>query len=514
MKESFVASILLTLIIAAGIYIRADGAIEPIWLDECHTAWTVDADDMTEVASRAADGNQPPLYFLLVWLVAQAIGLSEFSLRLVSLVAGSGLLIAAPFFAWKLSNRWSAAVLVAGLIAFDGQFIYYSGEARSYALVQLLGLVQAMLFWRMLPLNAVDKHAGNGNATLLAWSLLSILLLYCHYTSMWIIAAEAVVILALSFQERRIPRKFILGLIAIAISLVPRLWNISMVYSRRSNWDSVSSTGRLWTDIEPWLVHWILIPAACGFAAWLFHLAKGKTPDKSKESSSYGQIYLWMIIWASIGPAGIALLDGLGIAPVALLRYSAVCWVAMALFAGACLNPYPKIASWVIAAAILLSSFFGNWWASELYAFRTLPTFRSQDWVTTVEQIADNDAQLPTFQMADVIEDIDAFSNIDERFQEYLKFPVLGANAIAQSELDSEQLFVLPTWNIQFSKSHIDAIISAEGCWLVVRGEFEYAVHVPGELEKYLDQSIEFKFIPNDQMPNSEVHLIKVRLIE
>jgi len=60
MKESFVAIFILTLITAAGLYIRFDAAAEPIWLDECHTAWAVDTDSASEVAARAADGNQPP----------------------------------------------------------------------------------------------------------------------------------------------------------------------------------------------------------------------------------------------------------------------------------------------------------------------------------------------------------------------------------------------------------------------------------------------------------------------
>jgi len=40
-------------------------------------------------------------------------------------------MVAAPLFAKALTDRWSAAVLVAGLIAFDGFFIYHASEARS-----------------------------------------------------------------------------------------------------------------------------------------------------------------------------------------------------------------------------------------------------------------------------------------------------------------------------------------------------------------------------------------------
>ena len=86
MKESAVAWLVLAVIISAGIFIRAAAVAEPMWLDECHTAWAVDSDSPAIVASRGADGNQPPLYLLLVWAVTNVFGLTEFSLRLLSLI--------------------------------------------------------------------------------------------------------------------------------------------------------------------------------------------------------------------------------------------------------------------------------------------------------------------------------------------------------------------------------------------------------------------------------------------
>ena len=126
MKESVIACILLTVVISLGIFVRVSSTAEPMWLDECHTAWAVNADSLSVVAGRAADGNQPPLYFALVWSVTQVFGLTEFSLRLVSLVAGSAMIIIASLWARALTSRWSAAILVAGLVAFDGQFIFLS----------------------------------------------------------------------------------------------------------------------------------------------------------------------------------------------------------------------------------------------------------------------------------------------------------------------------------------------------------------------------------------------------
>jgi len=140
---------------------------------------------------------------------------------------------------------------------------------------------------------------------------------------------------------------------------------------------------------------------------------------------------------------------------------------------------------------------------------------RGEDWVTTIAQLSDSDAKLPVFQLADVIEDIDAFSNTEQRFQNYLQFPIRGADAILDQDpfADGRELFVVPTWNVQFTKQQIDAVRDGGGCWLIVRGDSDYAVIVPGILEQYLKSPIEFKFLPNENMSFDEVHLIRVRTL-
>ena len=225
MKESAVAWLVLAVIISAGIFIRAAAVGEPMWLDECHTAWAVDSDSPAIVASRAADGNQPPLYLLLVWAVTNVFGLTEFSLRLISLVAGSAMMIIASFWARSLTNRWSAAILAAGLIAFDGQFIFYATEARCYALVQLIGLIQAIFFWRVLA-SELDRESDAKQSAavyvgLLIWALLSIAILYCHYTSVWLLIVETIFVVVLSIIRRSMSVKFFVVGMAVIAATVP-----------------------------------------------------------------------------------------------------------------------------------------------------------------------------------------------------------------------------------------------------------------------------------------------------
>ena len=67
---------------------------ESLWLDELHTAWTV-CDGWGQITSRAGLGNHPPTYFFMAWVSVQALGLSEYALRLPSAVAGVALVVLA-----------------------------------------------------------------------------------------------------------------------------------------------------------------------------------------------------------------------------------------------------------------------------------------------------------------------------------------------------------------------------------------------------------------------------------
>lgn len=503
----------LLILLLIGVVIRVIAAGEPAWLDECHTAWTVDADSISMVASRAADGNQPPLFFALTWCVTQLFGLSEFSLRVISLFSGSLLILVAALWTRSLTQRWSAALLVAALITFDGQFIYYASEARPYALVQLLGLLQAICFWRLV---TVASRRITQAIPLLILLLLSIALLYTHYTSVWILVAETIIVFGIAISRRKLPLEWLALTSLIAVSMLPVWWNVSMVFNRRSNWSSVSSTGQLWSDYEPWLVHWVMIPAAFAIAGALLNYIK---PAAATEPSIPRRLWIWITIWALLGPLAIATIDALGIAPMALERYAIVCWVAIAMFAGLAVTLYRPNISWLIAALIFGSSLLGNWWVDSCIHVGGLTPFRIEDWATPIAQIADiessePDSHQPIFQFANVIEDIDALTIDDARFQTYLLFPTLGAEALSKVRLsETHSLTPLATLNPVFTEQHLDAIRDAGGCWLIIRGVREFSLVFPGELEHWLGEPIEFKEVPNPHMSYSNVHLLRIRIV-
>src|SRR5262245_33493597 len=155
---------------------------EGLWLDELHTAWCA-VGSLKEVAERAAIGNQGPLFFWLEWLLIGLFGPSELALRLPSFLAGSMLPMAVYFFARRLGTA-GMGVLAAALVAVDPLGIFYSSEARPYALVQLLAVVHLAIAAEMVRKPSWQARAG--------WIASAAVLFYLHYTTALLLAAEIV----------------------------------------------------------------------------------------------------------------------------------------------------------------------------------------------------------------------------------------------------------------------------------------------------------------------------------
>jgi len=196
--------VIIGLVFAVGCWIRFKIATgELLWLDELHTGWVVDG-SFQQMLTRSAQGNQAPAFFALTWSLIQSLGKSEFTLRLVSLLAGALAMGMAGRFVWLQTRSIAAAALTLTLIAVDYSFIRYATEARPYVLLHLFSIIQAGCFWRSLecwrgtasdptPTSATHRFDS-------LWLLLSSwLLIYTHYTGVFLLVAEFLFLCAYQF---------------------------------------------------------------------------------------------------------------------------------------------------------------------------------------------------------------------------------------------------------------------------------------------------------------------------
>jgi len=159
------------LLTAIGLWLRLhDITAQSLWWDEV-TSWQQARLDLPGLIKATAADNYPPLHNLLLHFSMQLLGDTPFALRLPSALLG-GLSILALYWAGSLIAGRPAALLAATLFCLSGFDIWYSQEARGYALMAFASIVYAGAALRF----AIDARRNWGIATVLAGALL----LYSH----------------------------------------------------------------------------------------------------------------------------------------------------------------------------------------------------------------------------------------------------------------------------------------------------------------------------------------------
>ena len=305
---------ILLAILFVGAGVRVWQTTESLWLDELHTGWTVSG-AWSDVSGRAAAGNQTPCYFWLIWIWTRVFGQSELALRLPSLLAGLAL-IATVF--WALL-RWTARpgspALCALLVALDPHLVFFSQEARPYALVQWIGMLQLLCFIR---LSAGPVKPGL-RAAFVATTLVGF---YLHYTSLLLLSGELFVWLTMSrlsgrpgFAETAEPsnrfastayqhRELLLDGLVILIGILPACPHLWEIAQRRSNWAAfIGQPGPLGMLQLLSLDVYLALP----LAGWgLSRLASARRAEPSRQTAillcwfTVPLLLVWSLNWLDI----------------------------------------------------------------------------------------------------------------------------------------------------------------------------------------------------------------------
>jgi len=196
--------------------------------------------------------SAPPLYYVLAWFWTQLTGTGEFGLRSLSALAGVATVPVAYLLGAELRGR-RAGIVAAALVAVNPMLLWYSQEARSYALLVLLTALAALYFLRALPFRDVPSLRGpygplsDGTSVgrrrdLTLWGIFSALALATHYFAIFPIALEAAWLL------RRHGRRTLVGLrivVLAGLALTPLI--IHQTSLGHAEWIGSRSLGhRLW----------------------------------------------------------------------------------------------------------------------------------------------------------------------------------------------------------------------------------------------------------------------------
>ncbi len=251
---------------------------QEIWGDEAHSAYVASLPLLSAV-SPGMETN-PPLYHLLLWLWVKLTGPSVFALRFLSLVLGVLTVLLAYRLA-RLAFGERVGLLTALLCAISPFLVYYSQEARMYALATFAATLSMFLLARIvsgerghsrprrfsdaiLPADRPDHQSnfasrgtfGNlrglkglwiypategrprpdfaseqplgGAGTLLgsdlmwlAYFLATAAAIFTHYYALFVVAAQNAFMIALWRRHRKGLRRWLAVQAALALSFVP-----------------------------------------------------------------------------------------------------------------------------------------------------------------------------------------------------------------------------------------------------------------------------------------------------
>jgi uncharacterized membrane protein len=187
---------------------------QSFWYDEAFTPVHVLHASLTATLRAVAHTeNTPPLWYILAWADARVLGTGEYALRLPSALAG----IATVPLAWaigrELTARRATAIAMAAFVAVNPLFVWYSQEARAYALFVLLAALAMLCFLRALQRPSRGRMA--------AFALSGSLALLSHYFAVFLLIPMVLWLVWAHADRLRTVLPTLAALVLVGLALTP-----------------------------------------------------------------------------------------------------------------------------------------------------------------------------------------------------------------------------------------------------------------------------------------------------
>jgi mannosyltransferase len=204
----------LAFLTALGVAMRfASLGVQSYHHDEVITVARVIPGSFTDMLKQVKGSeSNPPLYYVLAWGWAKAFGTGEVGMRSLSALFGAATVPLAYCIGAELSSR-RAGLVTAALVAVSPMLIWYSQEARSYALLVFFCVASLLFFAR-----ALRTRSGRDLAL---WALASALALCSHYFAVFAVAIEALWLLVALRSRWRAVLPAIGGVALVGLALLP-----------------------------------------------------------------------------------------------------------------------------------------------------------------------------------------------------------------------------------------------------------------------------------------------------
>lgn len=463
------------------------GSSESLWLDELHSSWTISG-SFGQIVDRAAEGNQSPVYFWLLWLSQSIWGRTlgtEFALRLPSILAWAA---AVWLITRHLLGRSAepesrvkvivSVAIVAAWILLDRIQLFYATEARVYSLVQLLSLVGWLLCMRLIDLPDASvpeplRFLERGHWNVVAWSVSSILLIYLHLTAGLAVSAQWFFLSAWAVRSstRRFATMLVAGVVVGIVSF-PAVQMAKPVWERREQWTSFAGDASIDNLVHLFPLLELLLPVLLALVIqrlWFRRVFQVPTSDSRIPRDR--QWIMWLV--AAAAPWGLAwVVTILDVAPVFHRRFVIASALPLVLLAASLWNRvYVPWLKYLCGACVILALVIGQgsvaiWMQGDITGWQ-----RAEGWREASRWAERRIAPGETLWVASgLIEGRDAQLPLSAEFGRYLSYPLrggyrvrdrLGAVVEPNALLNDSRL-----WEQQWrTRVHDD-----EKLWIIFRG--------------------------------------------
>lgn len=214
------------IILIIGFLLRSLSLDQSLWLDEAINVLATQKYSLLGMITEYAIADfHPPGFFIILWVWTHIFGIGEVFVRIPSVIFGVITIFVTYLIGKKIHSK-QLGLVVSLLLAINPLHIYYSQEARMYALATLAVAVNVLL---------LIKIYKKEKANLVFLIISNLLILLSDYIAYFIFPAELIFLLII--KKKEIIKKCAL---AFFISLVISIWWLP-IFLNQLNVGSVAS---------------------------------------------------------------------------------------------------------------------------------------------------------------------------------------------------------------------------------------------------------------------------------
>jgi hypothetical protein len=197
------------IVVIAAVARFATLGVQSYWFDEATTVHLLRLDLRGLLSAIPDSESTPPLYYVVAWFWAKLFGTGEVGLRSLSALCGT-LTIPVVYAIGARAVNARVGLIAAALAATNPLLVWYSQEARAYALLVLLCALTLVV----LP-HALERPTAGRLTT---WAALAALAVTTHYFAAFLVVPEAIWLLH-RWRARALAPVAAVG--AVALALLP-----------------------------------------------------------------------------------------------------------------------------------------------------------------------------------------------------------------------------------------------------------------------------------------------------